>query len=229
MPEPGRPEGDQADGVRASGFYETLGGVRGLIDSALPATVFVLTRLVVDDGLRLPIILALATGVVVVVLRLVRGESQQQALSGFFGLGIAVLFARVTGKGEGFFLPGIVSTAAFGVAFVVSAVLGRPAVAYALTAYDQRYAVWPTVPALRRACLVATWIWAVTFFVRAGVAAAVYRMEGDNDGLLLIVVNGVKWPLIIGAVIATVALVRRAGPLPKPTEPAPTATRSAAE
>lgn len=189
----------------------SLGGVRGIIDSALPATVFVVTRMVAGDGLRLPIILALVTGVAVVLLRLVRGESQQQAASGFFGLAIAVAFARFTGTGEGFFLPGILTTAGTGVAFLVSALAGKPAVGYALAAYDQRYASWPQHPRLRRACTLATYFWAATFFIRAGVATAVYRLEGDNDGLLLIVINVVKWPLIVLAVIVTVALVRRAG------------------
>ena len=47
--------------------------------------------------------------------------------------------------------------------------------------------------------------------MRAGVATYVYRLSGDNDGLLLVVVNAVKWPLIVGAAVLTVVLVRRSG------------------
>lgn len=216
MPEPG-PTG--RGGLDAGTYFDSLGGVRGLVDSALPATVFVVARLVVH-GLAVPIVLALLAGAAVGVLRRLRGQSLQQAGSGLFGLVIAVVVARVTGTGEGFFLPGIVSTGALGVVFALSALAGRPAVAYALTAYDPRYGAWPDHPALRRAFFVSTWFWAVTFFLRAGVAYAVYSRKGDNEGLLLVVINAVKWPLIAAAVVVTVALVKRAGPLPEDDTPA---------
>jgi hypothetical protein len=213
----------EARPVETGSLLAQMGGLRGLLDSALPATVFVLANLVGDGDLTLPIVLSLIAGLLVVAIRRGRGEPVQQAFSGFFGLAIAVLFARATGTGEGFFLPGIISTGLTGVAFLVSLLIGKPAVAYALTAYDPRYAAWKIHPPLRRACQLATAFWTVTFFIRAGVAAFVYTRDGDNDGLLLIVVNAVKWPLIVGAVVLTVLLVRRAGlPATEPDEePAP--------
>ena len=205
--------------VETGSLLAQMGGVRGLLDSALPATVFVLANLVIDGGLTVPIVLSLVAGLLVVVLRRLRGEPVQQAFSGFFGLAIAVAFARFTGTGEGFFLPGIFTTGLTGVVFLVSLLLGRPAVGYALTAYDPRYAAWKDHPPLRRACMLATAFWALTFFVRAGVAGFVYTREGDNDGTLLIVVNAVKWPLILAAVVLTVVLVRKAGlPATEPDE-----------
>lgn len=197
-----------------------LGGGRGLVDSALPATVFVLVRLVAPLGTA--ITASLAVGALLLLLRLRRGEPLQQVGSGFVGLVLAVLVARATGTGKGFFLPGIVTTALTGVAFVVSLAVRRPAVGLALAAYDARYAQWQDSPRLRRACTTATAVWALTFFVRAAVAYAVYRLPGDRDGLLLLVVNAVKWPLIAGAAALTVVLVRRAGPpdrAPAPTAP----------
>ena len=210
--------------VETGSLLAQMGGVRGLLDSALPATVFVMANLVIDDGLTVPIVLSLVAGLLVVVLRQLRGEPVQQAFSGFFGLAIAVAFARFTGTGEGFFLPGILTTGLTGVAFLVSLLVGRPAVGFALTAYDPRYAAWKTYPPLRRACMLATAFWTLTFFIRAGVATFVYTREGDNDGLLLIVVNAVKWPLIVAAVVLTVVLVRRAGlPATEPDEQPATA------
>ncbi len=193
-----------------SAFAEAMGGGRGLLDSALPATVFVLVRLATDD-LTTAVVVALLTGLALLGLRLRRGEPLQQVGSGFFGLVLAVVVARATGRGEGFFLPGIVTTAGTGVFFLGSLLLGRPAVGLVLAAYDPRYASWREHPGLRRACTVATAVWAVTFFVRAGVATYVYRLQGDNDGLLLVVVNAVKWPLIIGAALLSVLLVKRSG------------------
>ncbi len=131
----------------ASAFVEAFGGVRGLLDSALPATVFVLVRLV-TDSLSTAIWAAVASGGAVLVLRVLRGQPLQQAVSGFFGLAVAVLVARATGSGEGFFLPGIVTTALTGVGFVVSLLLGRPAVGLVLAAFDPAYAGWREHPPL---------------------------------------------------------------------------------
>ncbi len=196
--------------VPPSALVTALGGGRGLLDGALPATAFVLVRLA-TGSLGTAIVVALLTGVVLLGIRVRRGESLQQVGSGFLGLLVAVLFARATGTGEGFFLPGILTTAGTGVAFVVSLALRRPLVGIALAAYDAKYAGWAEHPGLRRACTLATAFWAATFFVRAGVAYSVYRLPGDRDGLLLIVINSVKWPLIAAAALLTVVLVRRSG------------------
>lgn len=205
------PDGPQeAAPVTTSAFVEAFGGVRGLVDSALPATVFVLARLA-TSSLGAALYAALGVGVGVLVLRLLRRQPLQQAVSGFLGLAVAVLFARATGSGEGFFLPGIVSTAATGVAFVVSLLVRRPAVGLALAAFDPAYTRWREHPALVRAVTLATAFWAVTFFIRAGVAYYVYSRPGDGDGTLLLVINAVKWPLIVAAAALTVVLVRKAG------------------
>ena len=200
---------------KTTDLAQAIGGGRGLLDSALPATVFVVVRLVTGE-LNPAILTALGVGIALVVLRRMRGEPLQQAGSGFFGLAIAVAFARFTGTGEGFFLPGIVITGGMGVAFLVSLGLGRPAVALALAAYDERYARWREHPPLRQACVIATAVWAVTFFIRAGFAGYLYSLEGDKPGTLLVAIQVVKWPLILGAALLTVILVRRAG---APAEP----------
>ena len=209
MPDPAPEEADGRD-VSATTFVDALGGGRGLFDSAVPATVFVVARLI-TDSLTTAVVVAVVSGLLIIALRRLRGQSLQQAASGFFGLAIAVVVARATGKGEGFFLPGIVITAGMGVGFVLSLLAGRPAVGAALAAYDEKYAGWREHPPLYRAARICTAVWALTFFIRAGIATLVYRRAGDNDGLLLIVVNAVKWPLIIGAALLTVRMVRRAG------------------
>lgn len=193
-----------------SALVEALGGGRGLLDSALPASVFVVARLI-SGSLNTAIVVALLAGLVLVLVRRARGESLQQVGSGFFGLVIAVVFARATGSGEGFFLPGIFMTALIGVGFAASLVVRRPAVALALAAYDQKYEGWRDHPGLRRACTTATAVWAATFFVRAGVAAYVISRDGDHTGLVFLVVNVVKWSLIAVAALVTVVLVRRSG------------------
>lgn len=206
--------GDAERELSTSELIATFGGVRGVIESALPATVFVLVRLT-TDSLTTAGLIALASGVLLALARLVRGQTLLQVGAGLVGLVIAVLIARATGSGEGFFLLGIISVYASGVVFAGSLLLGRPAVGYALAIFDPRYSGWREHDPLLRACRITTAFWAVTFFIRGGVATYVYQLEGDNDGLLLVVVNVVKWPLIVAAALLTFALVRKSGYDPK--------------
>lgn len=193
-----------------STFAEAIGGTRGVIDSALPATAFVLTRLA-TDSLNTAIVVALVVGVGLLGLRTRRGEPLTQVWSGFFGLVIAVLFARATGTGEGFFLPGIITTGLTGVGFALSLLVRRPAVGLVLAAFDEKYAGWRDHPGLYRAVQLATAVWTVTFFIRSGVAYWLYSQPGDDDGLLFVVINVVKYACIAVAAVVSVVLVRRSG------------------
>jgi len=192
----------------------SIGGWRGLVESSLPATAFVLVR-GVTGGIAVPGGAAVLVVLTVAVLRRAHGLSPRQAWNGLFGLLVALVAVRATGTGEGLFLPGIVMTALLGVLFAGTLLVGRPFVALALARYDPKWAAWRDHAALRRACVVATGVWAATFLVRSGVATWIYQRPGDADGTLLLVVNGVKWPLMVGASLLTVLLVRRAGPVPQ--------------
>lgn len=203
------------DGSPQLDFVSLIGGWRGAVDGALPATAFVVTR-IVSGGMLVPALVAIVVGLAVVGLRRLHGLSLLQAWGGFLALAVAILVARATGKGEGFFLPGIIGTATAGAVFAGSLVTGRPAVGTALASYDVKYARWREHEPLRRACSVTTAVWALTFFVRASVSTWIYRQPGDASGKLLVVSNLVKWPLIAGAALLTLALVRRAGPPPDP-------------
>jgi len=207
---------DQKEELSTETLLKAFGGWKGLFDGALPATVFVVMRFVAS--LNVSLAAAVAAGLLVVVLRRAQGETLQHAMGGFFGLLLAVLIVRTTGSGKGIFLPGILITGGSGLAFVLSLLVRRPAIALGLAAIDPRYARWSEHEPLRRACTLATAAWAASFFVRAGVAGSIYVAYGDSptDNLvLLIVINAVKWPLIIGCALLTVGLVKRAG-LPEP-------------
>ena len=213
---------DGSGELTTKSLLTVFGGAKGLFDSSVPILVFVIARFFVDT-LNPAIYAAVAAGLVIVVLRKARGESLQQAFSGFFGLLIAVLIARKTGNGKDIFWPGIVITGGSGVVFLGSLLIGKPMIAVGLSALDPRYAVWRTHDALRRACVISTAAWTVSFFIRAAVATAVLLAVSDSDKdnlIVLIVINAVKWPLIIGCALLTVALVKRADVPPVKVEAA---------
>jgi hypothetical protein len=212
-------EAEKPAELSAGMLLTVFGGAKGLFDSSVPATVFVVARFVAP--LNAAIAAAVVAGLLVVALRKARGESLQQAFSGFFGLVLAVLIARSTGTGKGFFLPGILITAFSGLAFTISLLVRQPVVALGLVAIDPRYAVWKEHVPLRSACFRATAVWAASFFIRAAVATTVALSVSDSDRgslVILIVINAVKWPLIIGSALYTVALVKAAEipPIPDP-------------
>jgi hypothetical protein len=105
---------------------EQLGGWRGMVDATLPTVAFVVANSL--DGLRTGIWAALGAAVLVFLLRLVRRESVQQAVSGLFAVGIAVAIAAASGQARDFFVLGIVRNAALGAVLLGSIALRRPLV-----------------------------------------------------------------------------------------------------
>ena len=194
-------------------LVEALGGKRGLIDSGLPAVVFVLVNSVVqafgsrEGALNAAIVASVVSGLVIIALRLFRKETLQQAISGFLGLAIAVFFARRSGEARGFFLPGIFINIGYGVVFLGSALVGRPLVGAIYAAVDGLDKRWREDPRLRRTFAYASVGWALVFASRAVVQSMLYVM--DRPGLLAASKLLMGWPLTIAAVALTVTFVKR--------------------
>ncbi len=194
-------------------FLALMGGGKGVFDSSVPALVFIAVRLVAD--LNTGVVAAVVAGLLVVAYRRSKGESLQYCVSGFFGLLIAVALVKLTGSGKGFFYSGIALTGFSGLAFALSNLVKQPAVALALVAIDSKYEAWKTDPALRRACVLSTWVWSASFLIRCGVATAVALSVGDgakDNAILFGVIQVEKYVLLVGAALFTVWAVRRAAP-----------------
>jgi hypothetical protein len=107
---------------------EQLGGWRGMLDATLPALAFIVANSAA--GLRIGIWAALGAAVLIFVLRLVRRESVQQAVSGLFAVAIAVAIAANTGEARDFFVLGIIRNAAIGLVLLGSVAIRRPLIGY---------------------------------------------------------------------------------------------------
>jgi hypothetical protein len=191
-----------------------LGGRRGLVDGAVPPIVFVAANAVfgmagATQALYLAVGAAVATALVVLARRTLRGESLKGGLRGLAGLAVAVAFAAWTGQARDFFLPGIYVDAVYGVAFAASAVVGRPAIGYLYGTLFGAGASWRGDRRLRRVLVVATYGRSFVFVLRTAVQAALYR--ADQPELLALAKVVLGWPLTAVAIAATLAAVRRAG------------------
>jgi hypothetical protein len=202
-------------GVKPLGpaLVDSLGGKRGLLDSGLPAVVFVGVNAVVDafaarsTALHVAIAAAVACGLGVIVLRLARKETVQQAVSGFLGLAIAVFFAARSGQARDFFKPGIYINAAYAAVFLGSVLVRRPLVGAIYSAVDGLGSAWREDRRLLRVFSVATVGWALVFALRAVVQTAFYN--ANRPDLLAVSRLLLGWPLTIAAVAGTIAFVRR--------------------
>jgi hypothetical protein len=103
---------------------DQLGGWRGMLDATLPTLAFILAN--AWGGLRVGIWAAIGAALLVFLLRLVRRESIQQAISGLFAVGIAVAIAAFSGQARDFFVFGIVRNAAIALVLLGSILIRRP-------------------------------------------------------------------------------------------------------
>jgi hypothetical protein len=190
-----------------------VGGVSGLVYSTLPVVTFVVIN--GASGLLAAIGGALGVATLVLLWRLIRRESVQPALSGFFGVAICALIAYVVGQSKGYFLLGIWMSLVWAVVCAVSVLIRRPLVGYAWSWATGRDRGWRDVPRAVYAFDIATLGWLLVFGARFVVQRLLY--DADQTGWLGVARIGMGWPLTAIAALATYAaikVVRRALPDP---------------
>lgn len=176
---------------------KAIGGWRGLIDSGLPTLVFVFAYILWPEDLVRAALASLAAGVVVLVIRLIRRDSTTQILAGFLGLGIAVAFTAWTGRAENFFLPGLLTNAAYGSALLFSILIRWPLLGIGLGYLTGTGSAWRKETLMRRTAAAATWIWVALFFGRLIVQLPLFLAEAIGPLGITKIVMG--WPLFLAA------------------------------
>lgn len=151
-----------------------IGGWRGLIDSGVPTAIFVLVYALSGQALVASIIGAVAAGLVIVVLRLIRREPLQQVAAGFAGLAIAAFVSWRTGRAQDFFLPGFLTNLGYGLAFLVSILVRWPLLGVVMGILTGAGTSWRRDPILRRTYAAASWIWVGVFFGRLAIQLPLY-------------------------------------------------------
>jgi hypothetical protein len=193
-------------------MLEQMGGVQGVVASTIPVAVFVVAN--VAFGLQPALIAALVAAVVVAVWRVVRKQALQPAVSGFLGVGVAAFIAYRTGEARGFYLPGLLFSAACGLAFLVSMLVRWPLAGVIWHAVNGDGQSWRTDPRLMRAYTFATALWTLVFVARVVVQGWLYN--ADEETLLGIARLAMGYPLVGLALLGTVWAVRRARSDPAP-------------
>jgi hypothetical protein len=189
-----------------------MGGVTGVVASTVPVVVFVVVNLL--SALQPALIAALVAGAGVFAYRVARRQPLQPAVSGLLGVGVAAFIAARTGEARGFYLPGLLTSAAFGLAFLVSVLVRRPLAGVVWHAVNGQGQGWRNDPRLLRAYTWASLLWTAVFASRVVLQGFLYyRNEETWLGVARLLMG---YPLVGVALLGTVWAVRRAQRTPAP-------------
>lgn len=185
-------------------LLDQIGGVAGVIYSSLPIVVFVPASSLF--GLRVAVLAALGVAAAVLAWRLIRRESTQPAISGFFGVAVCALIAYLMGDSKGYFLLGIWTSLVWAVVFAGSMLVRRPAVGYIWSWASGQGSAWREVRAAIYAYDLATLTWVLVFGSRFAVQRLLYN--ADETGWLGVARIAMGWPLTAVAAVATYLAVK---------------------
>ena len=169
-------EGHHEDRAKVLG---ALGGTRGLLDSGLPSILFLIV-FNISHNLNKSAILAIALSVIFAVIRLVKRETLQHAISGVVGVAFCALLARHTGKAADFYLPGLIINVIYGTFYTIANLVKWPILGVLLGPVLGENLAWRNDLARRRAYINAGWIWVALFLSRLLVQYPLYKTNHIN-------------------------------------------------
>lgn len=185
---------------------QQVGGVPGLIYASVPSIVFVAADAV--TGLHGATALAVGAGAGIALLRLLRKEPLQPAVSGLLGVAIGAFIAYQSGEARDYFLVGIWSSLVLAVVFLASVLVRWPLVGVIWGAMSGRGQAWRADASARMGYDLATLALVATFAAKFVVQNWLYGL--DATGWLAFARIAMGYPLGAVALVVVVWAVRRA-------------------
>lgn len=157
--------------------WRAMGGWRGVLESVLPGLAFVVLFTLTQ---HLPLSLGVSVGIAAVftVIRLMQRSPASAAIGGLVAAAAAAALALFTGRGEDNFVPGLITNAVYGSAFLVSALIGWSLIGLAVGFLMNDGVAWRTDARKRRVYFWLAMAWAALFFTRLAVQLPFY-FAGD--------------------------------------------------
>ena len=188
-----------------------FGGKKGLIDSGIPAVIF-LVVFNLADALRPALISAIAVSALLTLIRLARRETVQHAMSGFIGVLICAWFANRTGNASDLYIPKLLTNLGYGTVYLIGNLVGWPIMGLVLGPILGENLKWRNHPERKRAYTLASWLWVAMFFTRIAVQYPIYRT--GNVNLLGTVNLAMGYPLFIATAYGTWQIIKNAPAIP---------------
>ncbi|GDX21004.1 hypothetical protein LBMAG08_02310 [Actinomycetes bacterium] len=191
---------------------KALGGKKGLIDSGLPAVIFLVT-FNVRNNLREAIVAALSLSICLAIFRLAKKDTIQHSISGILGVLICAYFANRSGNASDFYIPKLLTNLAYGSAYLLANLVGWPLLGIVLGPLLGENFEWRKNPERKKVYTRASWIWVAMFFSRIAVQYPIYR--SGNVNLLGTVNLAMGYPLFFVTAYGSWLVIKTAPPVIK--------------
>lgn len=189
---------------------DALGGKKGLIDSGLPAVIFLIVFNVKSD-LKLALTFSIILSMLLAIVRLAKKGTIQHAVSGLLGVLICAYFANKSGNPSDFYIPKLLTNLAYGSAYLIGNLAGWPLLGVVLGPLLGENFLWRNDPARKKVYIRASWIWVGMFFARIAVQYPIYR--SGNVNLLGSVNLAMGYPLFFAAAYLSWLVIKTAPPV----------------
>ncbi|MFB9742697.1 DUF3159 domain-containing protein [Pseudonocardia sulfidoxydans] len=193
-------------------MLEQMGGVSGVVYSTVPVAVFVVVNIL--TSLKPALFAAIGAAVLVAVIRIVRREKLQPAVSALIGVAVCAFIANRSGEARDFYLPGLLLSAGLGLACLVSLVVRRPLAGVIWHGINGDGHSWRSDRRMLRAYMLATGLWTLVFAARVVVQGWLYNVDEANWLGVARLLMG--YPLMGVALLGTILAVRWAKAAPAP-------------
>lgn len=194
---------------------QSLGGARGMIESALPFIAFTIAW-VIERQLYPAIAAAVATALLLALIRIVQRQSIRYVAQAVVPTAIAVLIATRTGRAQDVFLPGILYNGVLAVLSIASVAFRKPLVGFILGAAVGDPTGWTRDRGLVKMTSRLTLVLAVPYVTRFLVQMPLFL--AGNVVLLGVAKVVLGWPMLIAA-LTVIGLLLSKGKTPMEDSP----------
>ena len=187
-------------------ILDALGGKKGLLDSGLPALLFLIVFNISDD-LQVALYGAVGTSIVLTIIRLAMKDTIQHVISGLIGVLFCAYLANRSGNASDFYIPKLLTNLAYGSAYLIANLAGWPVIGVILGPLLGENFMWRKNPERKRAYIRAGWLWVALFFGRIAVQYPIYK--SGNVNLLGTVNLAMGYPLFIATAWGTWKILKK--------------------
>ena len=187
-------------------ILDALGGKKGLLDSGLPALLFLIVFNLSHD-LHIAGYSAIGTSLVLTIFRLAMRDTVQHVISGLIGVLFCAYLANRSGNASDFYIPKLLTNLGYGSAYLIANLAGWPIIGVILGPLLGENLLWRKNPERKRAYIRAGWLWVALFFGRIAVQYPIYR--SGNVNLLGTVNLAMGYPLFIATAWGTWLILKK--------------------
>ena len=187
-------------------ILDALGGKKGLLDSGLPAVLFLIIFNISDD-LQVALYGAIGTSIVLTIIRLAMKDTIQHVISGLIGVLFCAYLANRSGNASDFYIPKLLTNLAYGSAYLIANLAGWPIIGVILGPLLGENFSWRKNSQRKRAYMRAGWLWVAMFFGRIAVQYPIYK--SGNVNLLGTVNLAMGYPLFIATAWGTWMILKK--------------------